>query len=104
MLFTALGQRVDWLTVHQALFIVWAVLTGLHVLGRAVLALQLTLLRRHTTKIVDSSRRRAAVLFGTLVVAGVVAAIVLSASGSWQHHDQQRPLNSPYGAGATARP
>jgi hypothetical protein len=104
VLLTALGQRVDWLTLHQALFIVWAVLTGLHVLARIVPALQLTLFRSRLTKVVDGSRRRAAVLVGTLVVAGLVAAIVLSASGSWQHHDHQRPLNSPNGAGATLRP
>lgn len=30
------GQRVDWLTLHQGMLIVWAVLTGLHVRARAV--------------------------------------------------------------------
>jgi hypothetical protein len=104
VLFTELGQRVDWLTVHQVLFIVWAVLTGLHVLGRTVSALQLTILKSHTANIVDGARRRAAVLAGTLVVAGLAAALVLSASGSWQHRDHPRPPNSPNGAGATVRP
>jgi hypothetical protein len=35
-LFTGLGQRVNWLTMHQGLAIVWGVLTGLHVLARSV--------------------------------------------------------------------
>jgi hypothetical protein len=104
VLFTALGQRVDWLTVHQGLFIVWAVLTGLHVLGRTVPALQLTIFRSHSPNSVDGARRRAAILIGTVAVAGLVAAFVLSASGSWQHRGHQRPLNSPTSAGATARP
>jgi hypothetical protein len=104
VLFTAHGQRVDWLTAHQGLFIVWAVLTGLHVLGRTVPALQLTIFRSHSPNNVDGARRRAAILIGTVAVAGLVAAFVLSASGSWQHRGHQRPLNSPTSAGATARP
>jgi MFS family permease len=70
--------------VHQGLFIAWAVLTGLHVLGRTVPALQLTVLPKHTAKAVDGARSRAVVLIGTLVVAGLVAALVLSASGPWR--------------------
>lgn len=42
-LFTLLGFRVDWLTAHQGLFAVWAVATGLHLLGRIVPALRVTL-------------------------------------------------------------
>jgi hypothetical protein len=102
VLFTLIGQRVDWLTVHQALFIVWAVLTGLHVLGRIVPALQLTIFRSHSAHSVDGARRRAAILIGIMAVAGLVAAFVLSASGSWQHRGHQGPLNSPTSAGATA--
>lgn len=40
-LFTALGQRVDLVTVHQALFIAFAVLAGLHLLARIAPALAL---------------------------------------------------------------
>jgi hypothetical protein len=35
-LFTVVGQRVDVLTLHQASFAVWAVVTGLHVLARLI--------------------------------------------------------------------
>jgi hypothetical protein len=61
VLITALGQRVDWLTLHQGLFIVWAVLTGLHVLGRTVPALQLTLFRERTARTVDGTTSCSAV-------------------------------------------
>ncbi|MEU2348849.1 hypothetical protein [Modestobacter sp. NPDC049651] len=40
-LFTALGRRVDLVTVHQALFIAFAVCAGLHLLARAVRAVEL---------------------------------------------------------------
>ena len=83
VLFSALGQRVDWLTVHQGMFIVWAVLTGVHVLARTIPAVQLTVLHSRTATAVDGTRIRAAVLIGTLVVAGLAAAYVLSAFGSW---------------------
>lgn len=87
VLFTALGQRVDWLTVHQGMFIVWAVLTGLHVLARLIPALQLTVLAKATSTPVGGAKSRAAILAGSLVVAAVAAAFVLSASGSWRHDD-----------------
>src|SRR3954462_12767866 len=38
-LFTALGQRIDWESLHQAAFVVFAVVTGLHLLARLVPAL-----------------------------------------------------------------
>ncbi|MDQ1737902.1 MAG: hypothetical protein QOH56_4153 [Pseudonocardiales bacterium] len=104
VLLTALGQRVDWLTLHQGLFIVWAVLTGLHVLGRTVPALQLTLLRERTARTVDGTTSRAAALTGAAVVAAVAAFLVLSASGSWRNGDHHRPLRSPAGDGTPARP
>jgi hypothetical protein len=91
VLITALGQRVDWLTLHQGLFIVWAALTGLHVLGRAMPALQLTVLGNGAGGPVDGAKGRAAVLSGAAVVAAVAALLVLSASGSWRHGDHHQP-------------
>ncbi|MCW2526774.1 MAG: hypothetical protein JWM76_1634, partial [Pseudonocardiales bacterium] len=92
VLITALGQRVDWLTLHQGLFIVWAVLTGLHVLARIVAALQLTVLPERSTVSVAGMRSRTVILVGSLAVAAVAGALVLSASGSWrggEHHERQ---------------
>jgi hypothetical protein len=88
-LITVLGQRVDWLTVHQGLFIVWAVFTGLHVIGRFVPALNLVIFPKLAADGIDGGRNRATILIATLAVAAVSAALVLSASGSWRqdnHH------------------
>jgi hypothetical protein len=92
VLLTALGQRIDWLTLHQGLFIVWGVLTGLHVLARLVPALQLTVLAKPTgSATVDGRGSRAAILAGSLVVAAVASVLVLAASGSWRTgHDGPR--------------
>jgi hypothetical protein len=97
VLITVLGQRVDWLTLHQGLFIVWAVFTGLHVLGRLVPALNLVVFPKSTIDGVDGGRKRAAIMIATLAVAALSAALVLSASGSWRQGDRHgrdhRPPN-----------
>ncbi len=87
VLISALGQRVDWLTLHQALFLLWAVLTGLHVLARLIPALQLTVVNRHPTSKVDGSHLRSAAISGAVILAVVSAVLVWSASSSWQHDD-----------------
>jgi hypothetical protein len=96
VLVTVLGQRVNWLTLHQGLFIVWAVLTSLHVLARTVPALQLTVLPKHTTTTVPGTKSRAAVLASSLVVAAVAAVLVLSASGSWRHGERHGKPHSAH--------
>ncbi|MGI8666538.1 MAG: hypothetical protein ACR2N4_10980 [Jatrophihabitans sp.] len=93
VLVTVLGQRVDWLTLHQGLFIAWAGMTGLHVLARTVPALQLTVPRRHR-KVVDGSTSRAVTLLASVVVAAVAAALVLATAGSWQHDGHDSGHNS----------
>jgi hypothetical protein len=82
-LFSALGQRVDWITLHQGSFIVWAVATGLHVLGRLIPAWQLTLTRASgVTRVPGAARRVAALLVsGALAVACV--GWVLVHPGGW---------------------
>jgi len=90
VLIILLGQRVDWLTLHQGLFIVWAIFTGLHVIGRFVPALNLVLFAKVTTDRVDGGGSGAAIAIATLAVAAASAALVLSASRSWRqggdHH------------------
>lgn len=103
VLITALGQRVDWLTLHQGLFIVWAVFTGLHMLARTMPALQLTVLPKRGGTSVDGAKARAAVLVGSAVVAGISAALVLSASGSWRHDDRHQTRPGPGDLGVSAR-
>ena len=89
VLITALGQRVDWLTLHQGLFIIWAVLTGLHLLARLVPALQLTVMTRRPTSI-DGSGLRAAALGAAIVLAVISAILLLAAADSWKHDDHHR--------------
>lgn len=89
-LFSALGQHVSPLTIHQGVFILWCVATGLHVLERTVYALRLLTKSRPA-----GSAIRAAAIVTTIAVGAVAAAIVLSASGSWTHghlrHRYDRP-------------
>lgn len=101
-LFTVLGQRLDWLTVHKGLFVVWGVLTGLHVLARIVPAMQLTFLSKPTTTRVDGARLRAAALGGAVIIAIVAAILVLSAAGSWRHDDRGRRSFDQPAVGITA--
>ncbi len=79
-----LGQRVDAITVHQALFAGWAVVTGLHVLGRFLPALQLSVLPPTSSEVVPGRGRRAAVLVVTAVSAAVVGAVVVAGGAGWR--------------------
>ena len=77
---TVVGHPLGALTLHQASFIVWAVATGLHTLGRLVPAVQIVSSRQTR----PGRYGRVAVLVATLAVAAVAAAFVLSVSGSWR--------------------
>jgi hypothetical protein len=87
--FSLLGFRADWVTLHQASFVVWAVFTGLHVLARMVPAVNLAAGRRKESPgeagRVPGRAARAAVLALVLAVAGVSTALVLPSASSWQH-------------------
>jgi hypothetical protein len=88
---TMLGQRVDWVTVHQGLFIVFAVVTGLHVLARAVPAAMLVTGRRKESPgapgRIPGGAGRLAVLVLALAAAVVATVLILPAASSWQHDD-----------------
>jgi hypothetical protein len=88
-LFTFLGQRLDLVSIHQALFVVFAVVAGLHLLARLVPAVVLATERGHR----DDGRLRGrgpriAVLVLTLVAGALAAALILPAASSW--HDERR--------------
>ncbi len=101
-LFSVVGQRVSWITVHQALFVVWGVATGLHLLGRIVPALRLTLQRGAAP--VPGVLSRGGLLAAAAVVAVVLAVVLVGADGSWQHADRFRSDRPPpQGAVAPAR-
>ncbi len=94
-LLTVLGFRVDVLTLHQGAFVGWAVVTGLHVLGRLVPAWQLAL--GAGRPVVPGRARRGLVLVASAALAVALGGWVLASSGGWRDGGSGR---SPYGAHA----
>ena len=88
---TLLGQRIDWVTLHQAMFVVFDVVAGLHVLARIVPAVRLAAGRRKEnpgrSRWIPGELPRWAVLALAVAVAGLTAALVLPAASSWHHDD-----------------
>ena len=85
-LVTLLGFRIDWITLHQASFAVWATVTGLHLLGRIVPALRLTFGRTRDPAIPGRPGRGGAAVL-VLVVAAALAVVLVRADGTWGHDD-----------------
>ena len=83
---------IGWLTVHQACFAVWAVVTGLHVLGRTVPALRLTVAPTESGG-VPGAWSRTLLLTAVVVSAVVLAVVLVHADGSWAvgHEFEPRP-------------
>jgi hypothetical protein len=76
------GLGLSMLMIHKATFVIWAVCTGLHTLGRLVPAVQLTIVRRT----VPGGIRRGSALATVLAVATLSALVILSlaATGAWR--------------------
>jgi hypothetical protein len=94
-LLDVLGQRIDTVTIHQATFAVWAVVTGLHTLARLVPAARLTVAPGPSGISVPGSARRVGVLIVTVSVAAVCAALVLSAAGAWRTQPDRQHGSPP---------
>ncbi|HWB68119.1 MAG TPA: hypothetical protein VG708_14955 [Mycobacteriales bacterium] len=97
---TVLGFRIDAVTVHQACFIAWLAITGLHTLARVVPAVLLAVNARRVRKAVPGVRARAAVVAMALALGGVTGVVVLHDAGAWTHgisfdfdHDHDRDLS-----------
>jgi hypothetical protein len=89
--FTALGRPVDLATLHQGLFWVFAVLTGLHVLARLVPAVVLTTgIARRGAGAVPGGRRRALAVAVTGVVSVGTVVLLLPLADGWHGDDDQR--------------
>jgi hypothetical protein len=96
-LIDVIGFRIDWVTVHQGFFAVWATVTGLHLLGRIVPALRIAVVRRGMSVGVPGGWSRRLLLALVAVSAVVLAVVLVRADGGWvglghvdlQHH--QRP-------------
>jgi hypothetical protein len=88
-LVTLLGQRIDFVSLHQASFVVFAVAAGLHLLARFVPAVVLATERGHRG---DARLRgrgpRIAVLVVALVAGALAAGLILPAGAPWQ--DERR--------------
>lgn len=87
-LFTVLGQRIDLLTIHQGMFLVFAVVAGLHVLARLVPAVAVTtgrIQREGSAGPLRGWAPRLAILTATLVAGALAAALILPAASSWQN-------------------
>lgn len=84
-LFSVVGHRVDWVTLHQGAFIVWAVATGLHLLGRIVPALRIVI--HQGAGRVPGGVVRVATMVVVLAAAAALAVVLVQADGSWaQEH------------------
>lgn len=81
-LFSALGFRVDAVTLHQAAFIVWLVATVPHTLARLVPALRLVLDRERLA----GGALRVIAVASVIAVGAIVAGPVLGEAGEWIHH------------------
>lgn len=92
LLATVFGQRIDWVTVHQIVFLVWGVLVGVHILARLVPMWHIATGSRegHDRRAAGGSLRVTALLV-TLAVAAASAAILLAASHGWRTDDRFGP-------------
>jgi hypothetical protein len=84
-LLSVAGQRVDWVTLHQGLFVVWAVVAGLHVLGRLLPAIGIVLTRPAAGSRVDGRIPRSAVLAVMAALAALAAVLLLAAAPAWRN-------------------
>jgi hypothetical protein len=98
-----LGLGVSWVTVHKGMFVIWGGATGLHLLGRIVPALMLTLGRTRAVRVPGGWAR--SLMIGTAAAVAVLLAVLLvRADGSWAHDrhgrfDDGAPAPSGVGAG-----
>ncbi len=88
-MFAAGGFGISPLFLHKACFVVWAVATGLHTIGRLIPALRLTVVPAVVQRI-PGRLSRAATIAVTAIVAVVVAAIALSIAAPWRTQDALR--------------
>jgi hypothetical protein len=97
----ALGEErsrsgaIDWVGLHQATFVVFAIVAGLHVLARLVPALALTT-RRVRARVglperVSGGGRRLALVLLSLAVAALATVLLLPLAADWGHGVEHVP-------------
>lgn len=105
-LVTLFGFRVDWVTLHQGFFAVWAAAAGVHLLGRFVPALRSTVLPARSGSGTESGsgvpgRWTRALWFLTMAAsAAALAVLLVHTEGSWGsfHGFDHHPPFAPGGA------
>jgi hypothetical protein len=82
---TIAGFQLDAITLHQASFIAWLAVVGIHALTRTVGAVRIATSAGPAARGVPGAPTRLTILATTLLVGGVAAAIVLQLSTAWTH-------------------
>lgn len=82
-LVTVAGHSIDPLTLHKLCFVLWLVVTGVHVLARTVPALQLVSGRPRSHGRVPGRGARAAAIAVTLAISTATGIIVSDLPTSW---------------------
>ncbi|WP_329060912.1 hypothetical protein [Amycolatopsis sp. NBC_01480] len=98
-LITVFGQDISAVSIHQGTFLVWAVVTGLHLPARLVPAMRIITAPRAGGERVPGRPSRAAVVLTTLVAAAVTGAVLLGGSTAWtngglQHNHHSSPRHA----------
>jgi hypothetical protein len=92
---TSVLLGASWVDLHQALFVVFAVVGGLHLLARLVPALALTMHRvRERVGLpgqVSGGGRRLGLVLATLAVAGLATVLLLPRASDWHGEDHLGP-------------
>jgi len=96
-LVTVLGRRIDLLSLHQASFLLFAVVAGLHLLARFVPAVVLATERGHRDRRLRGRGPRIAVLVVALVAGALAAALILPAAAPWRDEQHGFPGGPPPG-------
>jgi hypothetical protein len=84
-LVTGLGLRVDAITLHQAAFAGWAVLTGLHTLGRLIPAVRTAVGGVAGSERMPGRTLRVGLLLAMLVAGALLAVLLVGRDSGWSH-------------------
>lgn len=90
-LFTVAGHALDPLTIHKLCFVLWFGVTAVHVLGRAIPAVQLTVGAAHP---LPGRAVRGLVVAATLGLAVATGAVVLNLSSDWTSGQLHRTFDN----------
>lgn len=82
-LLTVVGNQINAITIHQAAFVVWAGVTGLHTAGRLLPAMRIVTRALRPEPRVPGKWFRATMILGALLVGVIAATLVLGHANPW---------------------